>query len=132
MPTIQRLLPTIGLFAILMTTAVGVWAGPVTVVTPIGGKVYIGAVYTKGGSFDQPSMDGSKLDEDPEPGSFKYTFKNQSDIKIAAIRSVEKVKGSPQFVLLDFGVAGLQSFEPIDFFPFSSTDPATILLARRG
>ncbi len=130
MHALKLLLPTVGLFASLIATATGVWAGPVTVVTPVGGKVIIGGVYTKGGSFDFPSMDGSALDEDKNPGSFKYTIKDENDLKLAGIRSVEKVKGFPQLVMLDLGIAGLRSFEPIDIFPFSSTDPDIILLAR--
>lgn len=104
-------------------------AGPVTIRPPNGARVSVNVTYRNGetkalGVF----KDDGPGDEDKRPGYFTITVPRESEATRIDVRSLGVV-GNANFNVVDFGVAGVRAFEPIDVFAFGSPLNGTILLA---
>lgn len=105
-------------------------AGPVTIRPPDGGRVEVSVTYKDASTaFVRTTVDDGPLDEDKRPGYFTITVPNQANAKTIDVKSLGAIFPAAAFNHLDFGAAGLLSFEPIDLFQFTSNDLGTILLA---
>lgn len=127
MHTPNYLATALGAIAILLTT-VG-WAGPVTIRTPDGGKVQIYVEYRDGSTATASTLDNGGGDEDGRPGTFTFTVPDEANATRIDLKNLGAIAGLPAYTSMDFGVAGLLSFEPVDLWAFSSTDTAKVLVA---
>lgn len=129
MRLIKLISNAIGLFVMLSAMAFETWAGPVTIVTPDGGKVEVNFTLNNGATGRLVVKDNDPADENKELGKFTFTIPNEAGTRSVEIKTLRVDGGHPVFFKMDFGLAGLLSYEPIDLFAFSSIDANMILLS---
>lgn len=129
MRLIKFLSNAVGLFVMLAVVASEAWAGPVTIATPSGGKVEVNFTLNNGTTGRLVVKDNDPADENKELGKFTFTIPNEAGTRSVEIKTLRADGGHPVFSKMDFGSAGLLSYEPIDLFTFSSVDANTILLS---
>lgn len=129
MRTFKVYLGALSALFLLVGANSAVYAGPVTIRPPDGGKVEVNVKYRNGTTMALAGLrDNGPGDEDPRLGFFKITVPQESDARTIDVKSLG-ANGAAALNVMDFGLAGLLSFEPIDLFAFTSTNLNTILLA---
>jgi hypothetical protein len=95
-------------------------AGPLTLVTPDGGTVQIGAKYRDGATAVATIVDNGPGDENPALGKVTFTIPDEPDVVTSTIANLGVSDNLLTFESIDGGTDGLYSFEPFDAGTYSS------------
>jgi len=103
-----------------MFSSNGVIAGPLSLVTPGGGTVQIGAQYRDGSTAVATIIDNGAGDENPQLGKVTFTIPDEPDVVTSTIANIGVGGKLANLEADDWGTAGMFSFEPVDIPTYNS------------
>src|SRR5579859_6025920 len=114
-PVMQRSRSILVPFALgtLFASAPIALAGPLTLVTPDGGTVQIGAAYRDGSTAVAAIVDNGAGDENPALGKVTFTIPDEPNAVTSTIANIGVGGHLAGLESIDWGTAGLFSFEPV-------------------
>ena len=108
------------LLSIAMLASGSAIAGPLTLVTPDGGTVQIGAQYRDGSTAVATIVDNGPGDENPALGKVTFTIPDEPDVVTSTIANLGVHDTLLTFESIDWGTDGLYHFEPFDAGTYTS------------